>query len=118
MTGMVLGSVGTPLSPWHAAQGCAFVSISSAACTCAMATARPIPSPKIPEKKRVNMTIFPPLCLLHGSDHRVCKQSRSPAATQVWQDAVVFIRRGEHHASQSDVDTCRHRRRDGLSTGH
>src|SRR6267142_723972 len=91
MTGMVLGSVGTPLSPWHAAQGCAFVSISSAACTGGMA-ARPIPSPKIAEKKRVNMTLFP-LCLLHGSDHRVCKQTRSPAATQVWQDAVVFVRR-------------------------
>src|SRR6267378_2275276 len=89
MTGMVLGSVGTPLSPWHAAQGCAFASISSAACTAGMATARPIPSLKIAEKKRVNMTIFPPLCLLHGSDHRICKQSRSQAATQVWQHAAV-----------------------------
>src|SRR5712691_5491332 len=93
MTGMVLGSVGTPLSPWHAVQACAFVSISSAACTGGMATARPIPSPKIAEKKRVNMTICLPLCLLHGSDHHVCKQSRPPAATQVWQDAAVFVRR-------------------------
>src|SRR5206468_1416219 len=32
MGGVVLGSAGTPLSPWHAAQSCAFASISSAAC--------------------------------------------------------------------------------------
>src|SRR5215510_11568007 len=36
MTGMVFGSVGAPLSPWHAAQGCAFASMSSAACAAAM----------------------------------------------------------------------------------
>src|SRR6266704_3593043 len=61
MTGMVFGSVGTPLSPWHAAQSCAFASISSAACAGGMATARPIPIPKIAEEKRVTMTRFLPL---------------------------------------------------------
>src|SRR5882762_6372701 len=61
MTGMVFGSAAVPLAPWHAAQSCAFASISSAACTGAMAAARPIPIPKITEKKRVNMTIFLPI---------------------------------------------------------
>src|SRR6266851_5217820 len=55
MTGMVFGSAGVPLSPWHAAQSCAFASISSAACTGGMAAARPIPIPKITERKRVYM---------------------------------------------------------------
>src|SRR5580704_2664473 len=31
MIGMVFGSIGTPLAPWHAAQVCALASISSAA---------------------------------------------------------------------------------------
>src|SRR5258708_15631064 len=60
MTGMVLGSVGTPLAPWHAAQGCAFASTSSAACAGGMASATPIPSLKIAETKLANF-IFPPL---------------------------------------------------------
>src|SRR5216683_7056522 len=60
MTGTVFGSAGMPLSPWHAAQSCAFASISSAACAGGMATTRPIPIPKIAEKKRVTMTIFLP----------------------------------------------------------
>src|SRR6266581_2741773 len=61
MTGMVFGSAGAPLSPWHAAQGCAFASISSAACAGGTASARPIPIPKIAEEKRVCMTRFLPL---------------------------------------------------------
>src|SRR6267378_113198 len=61
MTGVVFGSAGAPLSPWHAAQSCSFASISSAACAGGMAAARPIPIPKITEKKRVNMTIFLPI---------------------------------------------------------
>src|SRR6267143_1701193 len=77
MTGMVFGSAGTPLSPWHAAQSCAFVSISSAACAGGMATARPIPIPKIAEKKRVTMTIFLPSAPAGSKCGRIPYLSRS-----------------------------------------
>src|SRR5260221_14029325 len=60
MTGMVLGSVGTPLSPSHAAQSCAFASTSSAACASGMASARPIPIFRMAEKQRAD--ISPPGC--------------------------------------------------------
>src|SRR2546423_977356 len=75
MTGMVFGSAGTPLSPWHAAQSCTFASISSAACAGGMASARPIPIPKIAEKKRVTMTMFLPLPLRGQSvaGYRICR---------------------------------------------
>src|SRR5947208_2975903 len=52
MTGMVLGSVGTPFAPWHAAQGCALASISSAACTGGM----PSMIPRIAQTKRARMS--------------------------------------------------------------
>src|SRR5436190_20005177 len=98
MGGTVLGSAGTPFCPWHAAQSCAFASISSAACAGGTASARPIPIPKIAEKKRVCMTRFLPL----------------PRGAKVWQDTAQ-VSSGEPYASQADVDPCRHRRRGGVS---
>src|SRR5947207_12731827 len=101
MGGTVLGSAGTPLSPWHAAQSCAFASISSAACAGGTASARPIPIPKIAEKKRVCMTRFLPL----------------PRGAKVWQD------RSEEHTSelQSHSDlVCRlllEKKKDEMATG-
>src|SRR3954469_18308743 len=100
MTGMVFGSTELPLVPWHAAQGCALASMSSAACAGPTASAKPMPAAMIAEKNRVSMTTSPP--------SRVGK---------VWQDATtVFIRRG--HARQTDVDPDRHGNRDGLSARH
>src|SRR5437764_5115022 len=61
MTGMVFGSTELPLAPWHAAQGCALASMSSAACARSTATAKPMPAATIAEKNRVSMTTSPSL---------------------------------------------------------
>src|SRR3954467_4886124 len=61
MTGMVFGSTELPLAPWHAAQGCAFASMSSAACARSTVTAKPMPAATIAEKNRVSMTTSPSL---------------------------------------------------------
>src|SRR6516162_3185897 len=60
MIGMVLGSVGTPLWPWHAAHACAFASMSSAAHAGKTASAKPTPTPKIAEKRPANIVTFLP----------------------------------------------------------
>src|SRR5260221_11204010 len=102
MTGMVFGSVGVPLSPWHAAQSCAFASISSAACAGGMAAARPIPIPKIAERKRVCMTRF---LLL-------------PRRAKVGEDTLSFevqLPLGEPYASQTDVEPFGPHPAEGLS---
>src|SRR5438045_2331410 len=79
MTGMVLGSVGTPLAPWHAAQGCAFASISSAACADGIASAMPMPTPKIAETKVANI-IFPPLRVCCNASVAGCLSFRQESA--------------------------------------
>src|SRR6516165_10116910 len=56
MGGMVLGSVGTPLTPWQAAQSCTLASIESWA-RAGRVTARP---KKTTEKTRMSMTILLP----------------------------------------------------------
>src|SRR6516164_6913902 len=60
MIGMVLGSVGTPFWPWHAAHACAFASMSSAAHAGKTASAKPTPTPKIAEKRPANIVTFLP----------------------------------------------------------
>src|SRR4051812_8518735 len=61
MTGTVFGSTELPLAPWHAAQGCALASMSSAACARSTVTAKPMPAATIAEKNRVSMTTSPSL---------------------------------------------------------
>src|SRR5882757_3241548 len=115
MTGMVFGSAGVPLSPWHAAQSCAFASISSAACAGGRATTRPSPAPKTTENTRVNMAICPPSRReVYGNDRSISKQptvSRisqrarvPPLAAKMWQDAVsVDDRRIKGESSQPAI---------------
>src|SRR5437868_2500015 len=62
MPGMVLGSTGTPLAPWHAAHGCALASISSAACTGGM----PTMISRIAQTKRVRMSRSLPRHIVAG----------------------------------------------------
>src|SRR6478736_4062644 len=89
MTGMVFGSVGTPLAPWHVVQSWVFASISSAAWPGGMANARAVRA--IAEKKRLDMTSFLPTRMM------------------------PWISSGEPYARQTDVDPCRRRYRDGVS---
>src|SRR5260221_13773553 len=79
MTGIVLGSGGTPLAPWHAAQGCAFASISSAACAGGVVSAMPIPTPKIAETKVANI-IFSPLRVCCNASVAGCLSFRQESA--------------------------------------
>src|SRR5712691_10320464 len=116
MTGVALGSLGTPLSPWHAAHSCAFVSMSSAACAGGRATTRLNPNPKTTEKTRVNMTICPPARReVYGNDRSISTQSPSlvippsqarvpPLVGKMWQDAVsVDDRRIKGESSQPAI---------------
>src|SRR5690349_1306456 len=102
MVGMVFGSVGTPFSPWQAAQSCAFASIPS--CACAGTTAaRPSPAPKTTESKRVSMAIFPP------DEPEAYHRRVTP------QYGYSEFSKGELHA-QTDIGTCRRLRSDRRSS--
>src|SRR5450631_2998589 len=82
MIGMVLGSVGTPFWPWHAAHTCAFASMSSAAYAGTTVTAKLTPAPKIVEKKRLNIALFLPPVTAHGAQQSQVSKQRAQDATQ------------------------------------
>src|SRR5579864_2718045 len=71
MIGMVFGSEGTPLWPWHVAHFCAFAAMSSAAYAGTAVTAKATPAPKIIEKRRVNIATFLPPVTADGAGNAI-----------------------------------------------